>query len=134
MKGMSAAEQVTDSLSRIAEMDIDLTQAVYRENFARCPSAGMLMGYSDRHMQGRMLEQTFALIMDPSLQGEDQYFRWEIGNHLMGYGVNKNMYSDYLESIRDCVKIALEEEWEPMHESGWQLRIQSLLDELMLFD
>jgi hypothetical protein len=52
----------------------------------------------------------------------------------MGYGVNKNMYLDYLESIRDCVKIALEEKWEPMHESGWQLRIQSLLDELMLFD
>ena len=134
MKAMSAAEQVTDSLSRIAEMDIDLTQAVYREYFARCPAAGILMGYSDPHMQGRMLEQTFALTMDPSLQGEDQYFRWEIGNHLMGYGVNKNMYSDYLESIRDCVKIALEEEWEPMHESGWQLRIQSLLDELMLFD
>jgi hypothetical protein len=131
---MSAAEQVTDSLIKIADLELDLTQTIYKEYFARCPAADALMGYSDPHMRGRMLEQTFGLIMDPSLQGEDQYFRWEIGNHLMGYGVNKDMYVDYLESIRDCVKAALQDAWQPQHESGWQLRIQSLLDELALLN
>ena len=131
---MSAAEQVTDSLNKIAELDLDLTQTIFQEYFSRCPAADALMGYSDPHMRGRMLEQTFFLIMDPSLQGEDQYFRWEIGNHLMGYGVNKDMYVDYLESIRDCVKAALQDAWQPQHESGWQLRIQSLLDELELLN
>ena len=131
---MSAAEQVTDSLNKIAELDLDLTQTIFQEYFSRCPAADALMGYSDPHMRGRMLEQTFFLIMDPSLQGEDQYFRWEIVNHLMGYGVNKDMYVDYLESIRDCVKAALQDAWQPQHESGWQLRIQSLLDELALLN
>jgi hypothetical protein len=131
---MSAAEQVTDSLNKIAELDLDLTQTIFQEYFSRCPAADALMGYSDPHMRGRMLEQTFFLIMDPSLQGEDQYFRWEIGNHLMGYGVNKDKYVDYLESIRDCVKAALQDAWQPQHESGWQLRIQSLLDELALLN
>ena len=50
----------------------------------------------------------------------------------MGYGVSKDMYADYLETIRDCVKDALKNDWQPEHESGWQLRIQSLLDELAL--
>ena len=131
---MSAAEQVTDSLNKIAELDLDLTQTIFQEYFSRCPAADALMGYSDPHMRGRMLEPPFFLIMDPSLQGEDQYFRWEIGNHLMGYGVNKDMYVDYLESIRDCVKAALQDAWQPQHESGWQLRIQSLLDELAVLN
>ena len=129
---MSAAEDVTDSLNRIAELDLDLTEALYQHYFTRSPAADALMGYSDPHMRGRMLEQTFGLIMDPSLQGVDQYFRWEVGNHLMGYGVSKDMYADYLETIRDCVKDALKNDWQPEHESGWQLRIQSLLDELAL--
>ncbi len=131
---MSAAEHVTDSLNKIAELDLDLTQVIYQQYFSRCPAADALMGYSDQHMRGRMLEQTFGLIMDPSLQGEDQYFRWEVGNHLMGYGVSKDMYADYLQSICDCVKHALKDEWQPLHESGWQLRIQSLLDELALLN
>ena len=131
---MSAAEHVTDSLNKIAELDLDLTQTIYQQYFTRCPAASELMHYSDPHMRGRMLEQTFGLIMDPSLQGEDQYFRWEVGNHLMGYGVSKDMYADYLESIRDCVKGALREAWQPQHECGRQLRIQSLLDELVLLN
>ena len=90
------------------------------------------MGYSDLHMRGRMLEQTFGLLMDPLLQGEEQYFRWEIGNHLSAYSVSKHMYADFLEAMRDCVKEALQGQWQPRHTRAWQLRIQSLLDELAL--
>jgi hypothetical protein len=42
------------------------------------------------------------------------------------------MYADFLEAIRHCVKEALQGQWQPRHTSAWQLRIQSLLDELAL--
>ena len=129
---MSTIEDITDSLNILADLDLDLTQAIYAEFYVRCPEAEALMGYSDLHMRGRMLEQTFGLLMDPLLQGEEQYFRWEIGNHLSAYGVSKHMYADFLEAMRDCVKEALQGQWQPRHISAWQLRIQSLLDELAL--
>ena len=85
---MSTIEDITDSLNILADLDLDLTQAIYAEFYVRCPEAEALMGYSDLHMRGRMLEQTFGLLMDPLLQGEEQYFLWEIGNHLSAYGVS----------------------------------------------
>jgi hypothetical protein len=129
---MTAIEGLVDSLEKITALDIDLTQSVYADFFSRNADARELMGYSDQSMRGRMLEQSFELLMDPSLQGEYQYFRWEISNHLTAYGVDKSMYVDFLEAIRDCIKVALKDQWLPSHDNAWRLRIQSLLDELAL--
>ena len=40
---MSAAEHVTDSLNKIAELDLDLTQTVYQQYFTRCPAASEVL-------------------------------------------------------------------------------------------
>ena len=60
---MTSIELVTDTLMLCAEADIDVQPTVYEKFFEACPAARDLMGHSDEHMRGRMLEQVFELLM-----------------------------------------------------------------------
>ena len=88
------------------------------------------MGHSDEPMRGRMLEQTYELLMDAKLQGPESYFRWEIRNHVSAYGVSASMYGTFFQALEAAVAQALGGDWTPQMEKAWQQRIEDLLHEV----
>jgi hypothetical protein len=126
---MDSLDDLHESLELATEHG-DLTDLIYAKFFDTCPSANELMSHSDQHMRGRMLEQTFELLMDDALNGTGSYFEWEIDNHLQAYGVQADMYAAFLEAVRVAVKDAAGAGWQPRHEQAWAARINSLLEEL----
>ncbi len=127
---LSIVDEVADSLQRVAELDLDLTEPIYERFFALCEAALPLMGHSDLHMRGRMLEQVFELLMDENLQGVGGYYRWELENHLDGYSVDADMYIAFYRAVYEVVKDSLVDAWTPTHEQAWRERIDSLLAEV----
>ena len=121
---------VTDTLQQLADKDHDLTDHVYQLFFAHCSEAKELMGHSDQSMRGRMLDQTFALVMDPKLHAKDGYFAWEINNHVCAYGVTSTMYPEFLSAIKQSVKATLSPQWTMAAERAWDMRIEALLASL----
>jgi len=129
MIGRGSAE-ITQAFELLAERDCDLMATFYQRFFRLCPEAEALMGHSDEHMRGRMLEQTIELLMDDELQGPSGYFRWEIANHLSAYGVSADMYTAYFQALGDELRAALGTEWLDRFEEGWRMRIAELLQEV----
>ncbi len=127
---MTSIELVTDTLMLCAEADIDVQPTVYEKFFEACPAARDLMGHSDEHMRGRMLEQVFELLMDPELQGAENYLEWEFNNHIDAYGVDADMYSHFFSALQQAIAGALGERWSAEFEAAWQTRIAGLINEV----
>lgn len=124
--GRGCAE-IIKAFELLSEQEVDLLQPTYQRFFQLCPEAEQLMGHSDEHMRGRMLDQTLELLMDDQLQGPESYFRWEINNHVSAYGVSPKMYTDYFEALGEAVKHSLGAAWSSRFEKGWRLRTAELL-------
>ena len=75
---------------------------VYERFFQLRPDAEGLMQQADVSMRGRMLDQTFELLMDPDVLGPESYFRWEVTNHVSAYGVSADMYGPYFQAVGDA--------------------------------
>ena len=128
MQGRGCAE-ICEAFELLAAKDIDLQQETYRRFFQLCPDAQGLMGHSDEPMRGRMLEQTYELLMDAKLQGPDSYFRWEIRNHVSAYGVSASMYGTFFQALEAAIGQALGEAWTQQMAKAWQNRVEDLLHE-----
>ena len=102
MQGRGCAE-ICETFELLAAKDIDLQQETYRRFFLLCPDAQGLMGHSDEPIRGRMLEQTYDVLMDAKLQGLDSYFRWEIRNHVLAYGVSASMYGAFFQALEATI-------------------------------
>jgi hypothetical protein len=124
---MRDLDVVVESLEQLAEREGDIAAEVYERFFASCGSAVPLMGHSDVHMRGRMLDEVFGLLMDEVEPVESSYLRWEVGNHVEAYGVEVEMYDAFLNSLKDTVQAGLGETWDTRYEGAWHSRIQSLL-------
>ena len=129
MQGRGCAE-ICEAFELLAAKDIDLQQETYRRFFQLCPEAQGLMGHSDEPMQGRMLEQTYELLMDAKLQGPESYFRWEIRNHVSAYGVSASMYGAFFQALEATIAQALGEAWKQQMAKAWQQRVEDLLHEI----
>ena len=129
MQGRGCAE-ICEAFELLAAKDIDLQQETYRRFFQLCPEAQGLMGHSDEPMRGRMLEQTYELLMDAKLQGPDSYFRWEIRNHVSAYGVSASMYGAFLQALEATIAQALGEALKQQMAKAWQQRVEDLLHEV----
>ena len=129
MQGRGCAE-IREAFELLAAKDIDLQQETYRRFFQLCPEAQGLMGHSDEPMRGRMLEQTYELLMDAKLQGPDSYFRWEIRNHVSAYGVSASMYGAFFQALEATIAQALGEAWKQQMAKAWQQRVEDLLHEV----
>ena len=127
---MTDLEIVTNTLEQCAELDIDLTPAIYDVFFETCAAAVPLMDHSDEHMRGRMAEQVFELIMDDSLEGAGNYLRWEVDNHLSAYSVDVSMYRSFFASVKEAVKHTIVDAWQDEHERAWDARIEALLADI----
>ena len=130
MQARGCAE-ICQAFELLAAKDIDLQQETYRRFFHLCPEAQGLMGHSDEPMRGRMLEQTYELLMDAKLQGPQSYFRWEIRNHLSAYGVSTPMYGAFFQALEAAIVQALGEAWTRQMAKAWQRRAEDLLQEVM---
>ena len=129
MQGRGCAE-ICEAFELLAAKDIDLQQEIYRRFFQLCPEAQGLMGHSDEPMRGRMLEQTYELLMDAKLQGPESYFRWEIRNHVSAYGVSASMYGAFFQALEATIAQALGEAWKQQMAKAWQQRVEDLLHEV----
>ena len=122
--------ELCEAFELLAAKDIDLQQETYRRFFQLCPDALGLMGHSDEPMRGRMLEQTYELLMDAKLQGPESYFRWEIRNHVSAYGVSASMYGAFFQALEATIAQALGEAWKQQMAKAWQQRVEDLLHEV----
>lgn len=127
---MTDVEIVTNTLEQCAELDVDLTPAIYDVFFETCAGAVPLMDHSDEHMRGRMAEQAFELIMDDSLEGAGNYLRWEVDNHLSAYSVDVSMYRSFFAAVKAAVKRTIINAWQDEHEQAWNARIEALLADI----
>jgi hypothetical protein len=127
---MNALELVVASLEQCAELDIDLTPAIYQTFFDRCSDALPLMGHSDEYMRGRMAAQVFEILMDDSHFGEGGYLGWEVDAHCNDYGVDPAMYDDLFAAVKSAVKEAISDGWNSDFDTAWDQRIKHVLAEI----
>ena len=121
------SDLLLSSLERVAEKAGDITPEVYERFFQLSPSAYSLMGHSDPHMRGRMLEQVFELFFTDDHLGEGNYLDWELDNHLVGYQVEGEMYEHFFAALVDTIKAALGDEWQPDIADAWNTRIEDIM-------
>ncbi len=125
---MSDADPILDSLELCAERSGDITPLVYEKFFALCPSARDLMGHSDDHMQGRMLEQVIELLFSDEHFGEGGYLDWELDKRQVGYRVEGDMYIHFFDALVAVVKDSLAELWTPVTAQAWEKKISSIME------
>ncbi len=123
----SNAEQIMQSLELCAERSGDITPLVYQRFFELCPDAYELMGHSDEHMQGRMLEQVIELFFSDEHFGEGGYLDWELDNHLVGYRVPGQMYAHFFAAILAVVQESLGDAWSPEVVQAWDEKVAAIM-------
>jgi len=122
--------ELTQAFEILAERDIDLSPQIYERFFQLRPDAEELMQQADDNMLGRMLDQTFELLMDPELLGPESYFRWEVTNHVSAYSVSPDMYGPYFQAMGEALAPALGDAWTRQIASAWRVRVADLLQDL----
>ncbi|MEQ8691171.1 MAG: globin [Pseudomonadales bacterium] len=124
---MTDSELILASLERCGETGVDITPAVYALFFEPCPNAHELMGHSDEHMQGRMLEQVLDLFFSDEHMDAGGYLDWELDNHLVGYRVAGDMYVHFFHALMQTVKQTVGDGWTVEMEQAWQSKIASIM-------
>jgi hemoglobin-like flavoprotein len=127
---MSETDVIAGSLAVAGERLGDITAPVYERYFANCPGSKELMAHIDQYVQGRMLAEVIELLLAPDPTTMRDYLKFETRTHA-SYGVETAMYRNLLSSVRDVVREALGEQWDTLHERGWQSRIDALLAEIL---
>lgn len=130
MDAARGTAELTQAFEALAERDMDLSPQIYERFFQLRPDAEGLMQQADVSMRGRMLDQTFELLMDPDLLGPESYFRWEVRNHVSAYGVSADMYGPYFQAMGEVLAQALGAEWTQQFASAWRVRVADLLQDL----
>lgn len=123
-------EEICLSLELAAEKGGDITPAVYANYFARCEGSEALMSHIDDLVRGKMLNEVFRLLMEPTLAEDAKYLDFEVDNHRRAYMVEPHMYRNLLEALHETVVDVVGEDWTPAMESEWQGRIEELLTEI----
>lgn len=127
---MSDHDLILTSLELCAEKSGDITPKVYEKFFDLCPSAHSLMGHSDEHMQGRMLEQVLELFVSADHLGEGGYLDWELDNHLVGYRVDGDMYVHFLHALVTVVRVSLAQDWSTNFQQAWDDRVAAIMQQV----
>jgi len=121
---------IVHSLEICAETAGDIVPAVFRRFFASDKDAYELMKHSDEHMQGRMMESVFELLMSDEHFGEGQYLDWEIENHIDAYAVTPPMYQSFFTSLVAEVRTAVGEAWNDTINEAWDARIKRVMKQV----
>lgn len=123
------SELVRDSLEACAELDVDITDAVYQRFFATDKAAAELMGHADQYMRGRMLQEVVELLIS---EDDADYLKWEVTNHLLSYAVDESMYTTFFNAVQAAVADGLGAQWTPAYAQAWRVKTTSLLDAIQV--
>ena len=129
-KAARGTAELTQAFEALATQDLDLMPQVYQRFFELRPDAEGLMQQADSSMRGRMLDQTFELLMNPDVLGPESYFRWEVTNHVSAYGVSADMYRPYFQAMGEVLAPAMGHDWTEQVARAWRVRVADLLQDL----
>jgi len=130
MEQVELEDPVCTSLEIAGDMAGDISPAIYRNYFARCPGSEALMAHIDELVRGKMLEEVFRLLMLADYASESGYLNFEMKNHRLAYSVEAAMYGNLLTAIKETVETTLGDAWTQGFEQAWQQRLTSLLREI----
>ena len=118
---------ITHTLELCAELAGDITEDVFRRFFDLCPDALDVMGHSDEHMRGRMVEAIVTMLLAGPVADDDAYLRWEVDNHIRAYSVYAEMYAPLMQAMRDAVEAALADAWTAEMNNAWNTEVAAIL-------
>lgn len=132
----SDAALLEETLERVAERCEDLTPAVYRRFFSRCPSASGLFTIIDPDTPpmgcGQMLFEIISLLCD-SAAGKSYVpdYMQQIANEHMAFQVSgQQLYADFLDALNDTLAALMGDDWSPAHEQAWRRQTAKLVSYL----
>ncbi|MBT3897158.1 globin [Pseudomonadales bacterium] len=125
-----AKDLVYTSFEIVAEKADDISLAVYKNYFARCPGSKELMTHVDDIVRGRMLDEVYRLMMNEDYSDEESYLNFEVKNHRLAYSVKPDMYGNLLEALKEVIAESLGAEWNDAYELAWQSRIDLFIKEI----
>ena len=130
MNDTSEIDLITHSLERYAELEGDMVPNLYQAFFEIDADAFGLMGHSDEHMRGRMLEAVLDILMSDEHLGGGQYLDWELDNHLDAYAVKPAMYATFFQAMLSVTKSGLGTEWNSAIQAAWESRIDKIIKQV----
>jgi len=130
MDPTDADDPVCTSLELAAEIAGDISPAIYKNYFARCPGSEALMQHIDELVRGKMLEEVFRLLMLRDYADETGYLNFEMKNHKFAYSVEAQMYANLLTAVLETVRSSVGDAWTKRFEEAWQQRLASLQAEI----
>ncbi|MEM6709110.1 MAG: hypothetical protein AAF648_10030 [Pseudomonadota bacterium] len=117
-------------LERVAHERGDITDAVYREFFARSRDGAALFEHTDDPTRGRMLQHTLELFSEDGHLEPGAYLDWELDNHLVGYRATPAMYDAFLAALLAIVTAGAPSD----AQACWQQRCAEVLARVRAFN
>jgi hypothetical protein len=130
----SHTDLLSGTLEIAAERAGDVVGVVFDAFFSRSAAGFELMAHSDGPMRGRMFEGTIDLLLSEAAMAPDGYLDWELGNHLVAYGVTAAMYADYLAAVRETIQAACGADWGPPQSAAWDAKLGAIMDRVEAFE
>ena len=123
----SIEAQIVEALGTCAERNPDINNLILKRFYALSPHGEATLAHADEHMLGRMMEQVYAVLMDANVHGAEGYWRWEVENHVLAYGVSNSDYPAFFQAVLDVVQESLGEDWTVPMAQAWHTKIERLL-------
>lgn len=121
----SDTEVLRQCMEAVAELDVDISPAVYAAFSASMPESDQHLEIMDERMRGRMLDQVYQLLLGET---DHEYVQFEARTH-REYGANGGFYRGLLTAVKDCVRDVMGQDWVAAHEAAWGRSIERIVDE-----
>ena len=119
-------------LEAAAERDEDLTPAVYRNFYARCPGAQAAFSHSDDTARGKMLSE-FLHCLEDQVEGAgylDGYLDTIVSDHRSYDDMVFSMYWDFAQAVSEAIRSVVGDQWSEAMERTWNSQVQQLLSRI----
>ena len=120
------SQVIRQCLEEVAEIDTDLTPAIYARLSRQVPEIDQHIDYLDERMRGRMLDQVYQLLLG---ELDRDYLDFESRMH-EGYGATPAMYRGMLQAVKEEVRDVLAGQWSDSRDVAWNCTIDRIVVEL----
>ena len=129
---MNDLQRITHSLEQLANIDVDITPAVYARFFAACPPAQALFGTAEaRAVQGKMVNELVQTVLD---RLENKTYSRVVVETMVSdhdsWGATLPMYDAFLTSFVDALEDTLGQQAEPAAMAVWRRELASLREQI----
>ena len=119
-------EVIHQCLEAVANSEKDIAAAVYADVSKKLPDMNQHIGFMDKRMRGRMLDQIYKLLLGDV---DDGYLEFEARMH-RGYGADLAQYRGMLEAVKDAVSDVLGDTWSATEEAAWNRTIEHIVGDI----